>query len=239
MVGPGRRAASASAVGPGSKCTTRTKTRAAKTAACEADRPVTPPPTRKTGDHDAAGQEPAVRKTFVTAALIGTAASFPASKLKGTIEGLLQQVAEARWPPTEQEMQLVGAIPPVTSKTCRPRSWPTALLRRWPGAARHADEASGTEGRPLRLRSCVRRCLRRPAETSRLRPVEWGRSRGPACTREAMGRPCRYCGSRRLPGACCAPQSCGSSRVTRCSASPGVGRRSASRHLRLPVRLRR
>ena len=52
-----------------------------------------------------------MRKTLATAAHIGAAASFPASKLKGTTEGPLQRVAEARWPPTEQEKQLVGADP--------------------------------------------------------------------------------------------------------------------------------
>jgi uncharacterized membrane protein YagU involved in acid resistance len=52
-----------------------------------------------------------VRKTLATAALIGAAASFPASKFKAITEGLLQRVAEARWPPTDQEKQLVGADP--------------------------------------------------------------------------------------------------------------------------------
>ena len=52
-----------------------------------------------------------MRETLATAALIGAAASFPASKFKGITEVLLQRVAEARWPPTEQEKQLVGADP--------------------------------------------------------------------------------------------------------------------------------
>jgi uncharacterized membrane protein YagU involved in acid resistance len=52
-----------------------------------------------------------VRRTLATAALIGVVASFPASKFKGITESRLQRVAEARWPPTEQEKQLVGADP--------------------------------------------------------------------------------------------------------------------------------
>jgi putative membrane protein len=52
-----------------------------------------------------------VRKTLATTALIGAAASIPASKFKGITEGRLQRPAEALWPPTEQEKQLVGADP--------------------------------------------------------------------------------------------------------------------------------
>jgi putative membrane protein len=52
-----------------------------------------------------------MRKTLATAALIGAAASIPASKFKGMSEGLLQRAAEALWPPTEREKQLVGADP--------------------------------------------------------------------------------------------------------------------------------
>jgi putative membrane protein len=52
-----------------------------------------------------------MRKTLTTAALIGAAASIPASKLKAIIESPLQRAAEALWPPTEQEKQLVGADP--------------------------------------------------------------------------------------------------------------------------------
>jgi hypothetical protein len=47
-----------------------------------------------------------MRKTVVTAALIGAAASIPASKFKGITESSLQRAAEALWPPTEQEKQL-------------------------------------------------------------------------------------------------------------------------------------
>ena len=52
-----------------------------------------------------------MRKTFVAAALIGAAASIPASKFKGITEGPLQRAAEALWPLTDQEKQLVGADP--------------------------------------------------------------------------------------------------------------------------------
>jgi putative membrane protein len=52
-----------------------------------------------------------VRKTLVTTALIGAAASIPASKFKAITESPLQRAAEALWPPTEQEKQLVGADP--------------------------------------------------------------------------------------------------------------------------------
>lgn len=52
-----------------------------------------------------------MRKTLATAALIGAAASIPASTFKGIAESLLQRAAEALWPPTEAERQLVGTDP--------------------------------------------------------------------------------------------------------------------------------
>jgi len=52
-----------------------------------------------------------MRKSVVAAALIGAAASFPASKFKGITEPRLQRAAEALWPPTERQKQLVGADP--------------------------------------------------------------------------------------------------------------------------------
>jgi putative membrane protein len=52
-----------------------------------------------------------VTKTLVRAALVGAVASIPASKLKAVTERRLQRAAEALWPPTEQERQLVGADP--------------------------------------------------------------------------------------------------------------------------------
>ena len=52
-----------------------------------------------------------MKKTLITTALIGAAASIPASKLKGISESPLQRAAEALWPPSEQEKQLVGADP--------------------------------------------------------------------------------------------------------------------------------
>jgi uncharacterized membrane protein YagU involved in acid resistance len=52
-----------------------------------------------------------MKKTLITTALIGAAASIPASKFKGITESPLQRAAEALWPPTDQEKQLVGADP--------------------------------------------------------------------------------------------------------------------------------
>jgi putative membrane protein len=62
-------------------------------------------------------------KTVLTAALIGAAASIPASKFKKITESPLQRAAEALWPPTEQEKQLVGTDP-----TGRPDNMPPAVL---------------------------------------------------------------------------------------------------------------
>jgi putative membrane protein len=52
-----------------------------------------------------------MKKNLVTAALIGAAASIPASRFKAIVEVRLQRAAEALWTPTEQEKQLVGADP--------------------------------------------------------------------------------------------------------------------------------
>lgn len=52
-----------------------------------------------------------MKKTLITAALIGAAASIPASKFKGITESPLQRAAESLWPPSDQEKQLVGADP--------------------------------------------------------------------------------------------------------------------------------
>ena len=48
-------------------------------------------------------------RTVARGALIGMAASLPASKFKGLSEGRLQRLAEALWPPTEEQKELVGA----------------------------------------------------------------------------------------------------------------------------------
>ena len=64
-----------------------------------------------------------MRKTVATAALIGAAASIPASKLKAITEGALQRAAESVWPPTEQEKKLVGTDP-----TGHPENMPPAVL---------------------------------------------------------------------------------------------------------------
>lgn len=52
-----------------------------------------------------------MRKTVATTALIGAVASIPASKFKGITEAPLQRAAEAFWPATEQQKQLVGTDP--------------------------------------------------------------------------------------------------------------------------------
>ena len=65
----------------------------------------------------------AMRKALATTALIGAAASIPASKFKGITERLLQPAAEALWPPSEQEKQLVGTDP-----TCHLENMPPAVL---------------------------------------------------------------------------------------------------------------
>ena len=82
-------------------------------------------------------------KTVLTAALIGAVASIPASKFKVITEGPLQRAAEALWPPTEQEKQLVGTDP-----TGHPDNMPPAVL---------ADRVAGHLGRgpldtPTKLR---------------------------------------------------------------------------------------
>ena len=64
-----------------------------------------------------------MRKALSTTALIGAAASIPASKFKGITERLLQPAAEALWPPSEQEKQLVGTDP-----TCHLENMPPAVL---------------------------------------------------------------------------------------------------------------
>jgi putative membrane protein len=52
-----------------------------------------------------------VRKTLAEAVLLGAVASIPASKLKALSERQLQRAAEALWPPSESEKELVGADP--------------------------------------------------------------------------------------------------------------------------------
>jgi putative membrane protein len=52
-----------------------------------------------------------MRKTLAVAALIGATASIPASRIKGLTESPLQSAAEALWPPTAQEKELVGTDP--------------------------------------------------------------------------------------------------------------------------------
>jgi putative membrane protein len=52
-----------------------------------------------------------MKKTLIGTALIGAAASIPASKVKGITESPLQRATETLWPPSDQEKQLVGADP--------------------------------------------------------------------------------------------------------------------------------
>ena len=52
-----------------------------------------------------------MKKTLITTALIGAAVSIPASRFKGITESPLQRAAEALWPPSAEEKQLVGTDP--------------------------------------------------------------------------------------------------------------------------------
>jgi uncharacterized membrane protein YagU involved in acid resistance len=52
-----------------------------------------------------------VTRALAGAALLGAAASIPASKVKALSERRLQRAAEAVWPPSESEKELVGADP--------------------------------------------------------------------------------------------------------------------------------
>jgi uncharacterized membrane protein YagU involved in acid resistance len=52
-----------------------------------------------------------MRKSLAMAALTGAIASIPASKIKALTESPLQRAAEALWPPTAQEKELVGTDP--------------------------------------------------------------------------------------------------------------------------------
>lgn len=52
-----------------------------------------------------------MKKTFTATALIGAVASIPASRLKAVTESPLQRAAEALWPATEQDKELVGTDP--------------------------------------------------------------------------------------------------------------------------------
>ena len=52
-----------------------------------------------------------MNKTLAEAVLLGAVASIPASKLKAVSERQLQRAAEALWPPSESEKELVGADP--------------------------------------------------------------------------------------------------------------------------------
>ena len=82
-------------------------------------------------------------RSIGTAALIGATASILASVLKGICERWLQRVAEALWPPTEAQKQLVGADP-----SGRPENMPPAVI---------ADRVARQFGRgPLDDRSKLR-----------------------------------------------------------------------------------
>jgi putative membrane protein len=62
-------------------------------------------------------------KPLSTAMLVGVVASIPASKIKALTERPLQRAAEALWPPTLQDKELVGADP-----TGHPENMPPAVL---------------------------------------------------------------------------------------------------------------
>jgi putative membrane protein len=52
-----------------------------------------------------------VIKRLASIALLGAAASIPASKVKAVSERRLQRAAETLWPPNEEQKELVGADP--------------------------------------------------------------------------------------------------------------------------------
>jgi putative membrane protein len=52
-----------------------------------------------------------MKKKLIGTALIGAAASIPASKFKAITESTLQRATETFWPPSDQEKQLVGTDP--------------------------------------------------------------------------------------------------------------------------------
>jgi uncharacterized membrane protein YagU involved in acid resistance len=84
-----------------------------------------------------------MKRTFGMAALIGAAASIPASRLKAATESSLQRGAEAVWPATEQDKELVGTDP-----TGHPDNMPPAVL-----ADRVAQRlGQGTLSTPAKLR---------------------------------------------------------------------------------------
>ena len=163
--------------------------------------------------------EQALRKTLATTALIGAAASIPASKFKGITAASAPASCRGSVAPHGAGEATRGTDPTGHPRTCRPRSWPTP----WPGASAEGDStrrrSSGSERYPLHVRSRVRRRLRcTRGKCSRPRPPEWEWPRERASIWPVMGRRCRCCGSRNLRGACPAPRSRGSSRVTCCSA---------------------
>jgi putative membrane protein len=84
-----------------------------------------------------------MKKTLAMTALIGAAASIPASRLKAATESSLQRGAEALWPATEQDKERVGTDP-----TGHPDNMPPAVL-----ANRVAQRLGrGTLSTPTKLR---------------------------------------------------------------------------------------
>lgn len=160
-----------------------------------------------------------MRKALATTALIGAVASIPASKFKGITEAPLQRAAEALWPATEQQKQLVGTDP-----TGHLENMPPAVL---------ADRVARCLGRgpldtptKLRVQSIVHYTFGATfggmygalAEAFPAATTAAGTAAVRACMRQPTGRRCRCCGSRSLRGACRVPRSRGSSPVTCCSA---------------------
>ena len=70
-------------------------------------------------------------KRLASSALLGAAASIPASKLKALSELQLQRAAETLWPPSELQKQLVGADPTGHLENMPPAVLADRLARRF------------------------------------------------------------------------------------------------------------
>lgn len=89
-----------------------------------------------------------MNKTMATAALVGAAASIPASMIKALTESPLQRAAELLWPPTAQDRELVGTDP-----TGHIENMPPAVLA--DRAARRLGRGPLTRQARLRLQNVI------------------------------------------------------------------------------------
>ena len=141
-------------------------------------------------------------KSLARAALLGALASIPASKSKAISESHLQRAAEALWPPSEEEKQLVGADPTGHLENMPPAVLADRIARRlgYGPLDRRRSSAyrtpSTTASGPLRQR------VRRTRGSLSSATAGAGTAAGRACTWRATDRRCRCCESRRLRGVC-------------------------------------